>query len=375
MARNHGEFPHQSSQKPRSKTKNFSKNSRKKFAQKPNEQGIYLQKIEKNFPEISFFRENNNPISRIQSRIYGLLSHNENIKNIRESNNHNDRKNEKISNIIHETSHLSNLLAYASHNGKNWRRDGIRKMQDALLKQFQGGRAMEVLLTEAMMNTKEKTGDGIDFLPVKELDLSFKTDMMTRLPYKQNNTTKTFSIGTQITLAEIGDEKYENKHEQVKSSIPFIENNVTQAEIIEKYGRMYTTDMMSYIAINGSIREHMIKDRPALNNFRKWRKNGFDSDGLLDYFPKNFQEKMKIIAENVFETQKYLMSKEFVMASGKNFKKTEKMGENYHKKIQYNPNSRELTLSIYDKNEQLMKATFWLTDKNFSKIFDINYES
>lgn len=303
------------------------------------------------------------------------MENNNSVKKIREGNEHSERKNEKISNIIHDTTYLSNMLAYASHNGKNWRRDGIFKMQDALLKQLQNGRAMEVLLTEAMMNTKTKTGDGIDFLPVKELDLSYKTDMITRLPYKRNHSTGTFGFGTQITLAAIGDDKYENKREQVKSFIPSIENNLTQQEIVEKYGRIYTTDMMSYVAINGSIREYMIENAPALEKFRKWRKNGFDTDGLLPYFPKDFQEKIQIIAESIFETQKYLMSEDFIIDSVKNFKRTEKIGENYFKELRFSPHTRELTLSIYTKDEQLTKATFWITDKNFAKIFDMNYPS
>lgn len=113
---------------------------------------------------------------------------------------HPDRKNEYISDIIHNTQNLANILAYCSHNGKNWRKDGIQKMQDGLLKQFQSGRAMEVLLTEAMMNTKTKISDGVDFLPVKELDNNYKTDMISRLPYQNGH--RTFSFGTQITLAD-----------------------------------------------------------------------------------------------------------------------------------------------------------------------------
>lgn len=167
--------------------------------------------------------------------------------------------------------------------------------------------------------------------------------------------------------------KYIDKYEQVKAFIPVLENNITRNEIEEKYGRIYQIDMMSYVAINGSIREYMMNNMPALHNFRKWRKNGFDTSWILSYFPQDFQNKIKIIAENILQTQQYILSQEFLESIGNSWEQQEIIQDTYTKKLSYDINKQEIKLEISNQNETIVTATFWFTQKTFEKIFDNIY--
>lgn len=82
---------------------------------------------ERSFPEDSFFTVRET-ISNIQRRLYGISHTTKEISNLRKTKNI-DVKNEKLSQIIHQNENLSNIIAFSSHNGRNWQRDGILKMQ------------------------------------------------------------------------------------------------------------------------------------------------------------------------------------------------------------------------------------------------------
>lgn len=142
-------------------------------------------------------------LSNITHRIYGIvrfeaLSHEE--QNLLTNSPNSAILHENLTNILHNTKNLANILAYRSHNGVRWQCNSAHKMKQHLLHQFSGGRAAEIILCEAMMQSDPQ---GFHFFPVKELDLNYKTDMISRVPYHQNNALKTLAIGAQITTAPI----------------------------------------------------------------------------------------------------------------------------------------------------------------------------
>ena len=70
---------------------------------------------------------------------------------------------------------------------------------------------------------------------------------------------KTLAIGAQITTAPIymiseNFHKYEEKLEQMRAMVPFLESNQTQRDLKNRFGKLTTPDMMSYIALNGDLR-------------------------------------------------------------------------------------------------------------------------
>lgn len=131
-------------------------------------------------------------------------------------------RHEEITKILHSTQHLAHILAYRSHNGGNWRRDSAVKMKNALMQQFNGGRAAEMIMTEALML---QDLEGYHFLPVKEIDLSHKVDMISRVGVKRNGRfERTLAFGTQLTTAPIEgisgrDNIYERKREIVAAHL------------------------------------------------------------------------------------------------------------------------------------------------------------
>ncbi len=63
-----------------------------------------------------------------------------------------------------------------------------------------GGRALEVMLCEALIDNNQ----AFHFLPPRELDMSYKMDLCSRIPYRNSeNILHTFCIGTQITIAPL----------------------------------------------------------------------------------------------------------------------------------------------------------------------------
>lgn len=50
----------------------------------------------------------------------------------------------------------------------------------------------------------------------------------------------------------------------------------------------------------------------ALNNYREWRKNNFDTDGLLEYFEDDFRNALEIIGNEIIATQNLIVSENFL---------------------------------------------------------------
>ena len=71
---------------------------------------------------------------------------------------------------------------------------------------------------------------------------------------------KTLAIGAQITTTPIDMvsekfHKYAEKLKQMRAVVPFLESNQTQRDLKNRFGRLTTPDMMSYIALNGDLRK------------------------------------------------------------------------------------------------------------------------
>ena len=152
-------------------------------------------------------------------------------------------------------------------------------MKQHLFHQFGGGRAAEIILCEAMMQCDPQS---FHFLPVKELDLNYKTDMISRVPYRQNNILKTLSFGSQITTAPIDSpsekhKKYEEKLNQLRLIVPFLESQQTQQEIENRFGRLTTPNAISYIALNGDLRKIFSQNSNYTETkFREWKSKNFE---------------------------------------------------------------------------------------------------
>lgn len=360
-------------------------------------------------PEDSFFSTSNQIINNIKRRLFGI-QHKEQIHTIHQQNNRN--KHEKIEKILHNTRNIANRLAYSAHNGRNWERDNIAKMQRWLLNQLDGGRSLEILLAETMI----RLWNGFHFVPAKELDTEYKIDLISRLPVKEDDVIRSIAFGIQVTMANLQWESqkisnqntekrqitshkknfhnnkqktkkeeqkgninlYQEKYEQIKNLVPFLQSSKTQNDIHEKYGRLSIPQIIGYTVVNGRIQEILRSDlNPSMDYFRKWRKNNFKEDGLLDFFKKEFQDTMMVIANNILETERYILSKKFFDKSQKSFKWHIHFWENdkYEKIFNFSLNEKRVSLILKLNQEIIMKTTFFLTEADFKKLWDIHYNN
>lgn len=92
---------------------------------------------------------------------------------------------------------LYSSFAFRSHMGTDWKEWKYKKAQHYLRHQLFWWRAMEVLICEQMIQQHP----GFHFLPTQEMDLNYKTDMVSRMPYrsisklKWSTKLKTLAIG------------------------------------------------------------------------------------------------------------------------------------------------------------------------------------
>lgn len=175
-------------------------------------------------------------------------------------------------------------------------------------------------------------------------------------------------------IEENPESRYAKKYRQMRQIVPFLEDDMTREEIENIIGRLNVPDVVSYIALNGSLARKIAtqNQNPALDKFRKWRKNGFDTDGLLDYFDNDFHKKIVMVANELLKTQQFLMSENFLRKSLNKWSGTENINENYKKEIRFSPHTKELSVKIFNKEEILAKFTFFISEKVFGKICDIN---
>lgn len=248
-------------------------------------------------------------------------------------------------------------------------------MKQHLLNQFSGGRAAEIILCEAMMQSDPKS---FHFLPVKDLDLNYKTDMISRVPYHQNNALKTLAIGAQITTAPIdmiseNFHKYEEKLEQMRAVVPFLESNQTQRDLKNRFGRLTTPDMMSYIALNGDLRKIFARNSNySETKFQEWKSKNFEGNGILERFKNGYREDFRIIAEEISHVQHLIVRPFFLEKIQENFEEKSSFYEVYERNLSFNSEANELTLSIKKLDEIIARAIFFITPKMQKKLEKIH---
>lgn len=303
-------------------------------------------------------------LSNVAHRIYGIIgfeSLSEEEKNALTDFSNSAILHENLTNILHNTKNLANALAYCSHNGMHWQRDSAHKMMQHLLNQFQGGRGAEIILCEAMMQHNPQS---FHFLPVKELDLNYKTDMISRVPYHENNVLKTLAIGAQITTAPIDAtsenfNKYEEKLEQMRAVVPFLESNQTQRDLKNRFGRLTTPDMMSYIALNGDLRKIFAQNSNySETKFQEWKSKKFEGNGLLERFKNGYREDFRIIAEEISRAQRLIVRPFFLEKIQQNFEEKSQFGGIYERNLSFDSEANELTLSITKLDETIARVIF-----------------
>lgn len=317
-------------------------------------------------------------LSNIAHRIYGIvrfeaLSPEE--QNLLTNSPSSTILHENLTNILHNTKNLANILAYRSHNGAHWQRDNAHKMKQHLRNQFGGGRAAEIILCEAMMQSKPQS---FHFLPVKELGLNYKTDMISRVPYHQNNALKTLAIGAQITTAPIdmiseNFHKYEEKLEQMRAVVPFLESDQTQRDLKNRFGKLTTPDMMSYIALNGNLRKIFAQNSNySETKFQEWKSKNFEGNGVLERFKNGYREDFRIIAEEISRVQHLIVRPFFLEKIQENFEEKSSFYAVYEQNLSFNSETNELTLSIKKLDETIARAIFFITPKMQKKLEKIH---
>lgn len=316
-------------------------------------------------------------LSNISHRIYGIvrfeaLSPEE--QNLLTNSPNSTILHENLTNILHNTKNLANILAYRSHNGAHWQCNNAHKMKQHLLNQFSGGRAAEIILCEAMMQSDPQS---FHFLPVKDLDLKYKTDMISRVPYHQNNALKTLAIGAQITTAPIdmiseNFHKYEEKLEQMRAVVPFLESNQTQCDLKNRFGRLTTPDMMSYIALNGDLRKIFARNSNYSKiKFQEWKSKHFEGNGILERFKNGYREDFRIIAEEISSVQRLIVRPFFLEKIQENFDEKSSFYAVYERNLSFNSETNELALNIKKLDETIARAIFFITpemQKTLEKI-------
>ncbi len=275
---------------------------------------------------------------------------------------------EYLTNHIHQTKSLAHHLAYRSHNGENWQLDSAEKMNKKLLQQFNGGRAAEVIMTEALMLTNK---EWYHFLPVKEMDLNHKVDMISRIPVQRNNSFAwTIAFGTQLTVAPViwiswKENVYEWKKSIVKSRLGWFEDEHSRMDLAARHGALTVPDIISFIALNGSIGKTFINTSDTTTTkFFEWKHKNFElNKWMLGRFKRGFREDILLLAEELSNIQKFIVSEDFLENIQKNFHETRNFDVVYKKEVSYNTETRELTLIIYKEWEILMRADFFITPK------------
>lgn len=319
-----------------------------------NESRIFIRK---NIPEWS-------GLSDVQKRVYGIL---------REENTD-----------FRDTKSIFEALPYLSHNGVNWQWFSDKRLEDWLYNQLQWGRSVEVIICESLISLDLPW---FHFLPTKEFDLSYKTDLISRIPYFLPTDTwkklRTLSIGSQITVMEIPENmEHYNSHERCKKKKKYMDkmNQIiqmneylhlpeTRKDLKKYYGKLTLPDIMCFIAVNGNIRKTFWADSTYLHQeFEKWRVSDFQTDSLIENLEPHLRDDIYDIARFISDTQKYIFSKEFLqnkdMKNGRSFEQILDTG----KDILYDSNSGTLECFFRRGNEVLSKITYLFIHDDMKKL-------
>lgn len=231
------------------------------------------------------------------------------------------------------------------------------------------------------------------------------------------NSNKTISIGTQITTAKITKNdnettnKYEEKFEQIKNITPFLHTKATRAEMEQKYGRLTVPDIISYTAINGKIAKKLwANSQIGAKYFEKWKQKNYENSGLLELvehdiarelhaekqaeFGHKYHEKPKsarerkaqkaffesqnysattpetitLFAKILDETNNFLLSKDFLDSLQENWKQSENFAKNFTKTLEYNAETKELTLEVFHHDEIVVRSVYFLMNEDIELL-------
>ncbi len=174
---------------------------------------------------------------------------------------------------------------------------------------------MEIFLVE---NLIERENDiARDWIPPLELDLSYKIDMMSRIPLQEKTSKKlsSFCIATQITVAQvepITDKRYISPEQDVYTKKFFqtqmmadgFENPFRRKEIEENFGKIHVPDVLCFLAVNGQLGKFCSNSSGiGWYMYNQWQKSGFRESSLSSRLKPKNKIPLDMIGEFVRWTQ------------------------------------------------------------------------
>ncbi|MDO4874299.1 MAG: hypothetical protein Q4A35_03820 [Candidatus Gracilibacteria bacterium] len=183
----------------------------------------------------------------------------------------------------------------------------------------------------------------------------------------------TLAIGAQITTTPIdmiseNFHKYKEKLKQMRAVVPFLESDQAQCDLKNRFGRLTTPDMMSYIALNGDLRKIFAQNSNySKTKFQEWKSKNFEGNGVLERFENDYREDFRIIAEEISHVQHLIVRPFFLEKIQENFEEKSSFYEVYERNLSFNSEANELTLSIKKLDETIARAIFFHYTRNAEK--------
>ena len=254
------------------------------------------------------------------------------------------------------------------------------------MRQLQGGRALEVVVCEELIRWGYA---GFHFLPTKEFDMSYKTDLISRISYTRDHPIsgskqlRTFSIGSQLTLMELpenieGNDReshlkrrnYNDKLEQVRQMNRYLHIPLSRRELKWAYGKLTLPDIMAFVAVNGELRKTLWNNSSyTYTKFKEWREKWFPSSWLGGEFKERLRNTLQRITHFIAQTQKYILSDEFLLWDQMETKKwCAKREGDWSFLCNFDKNTQELECYMYDAGELIVKVTYLFIQDDIDKL-------
>lgn len=275
-------------------------------------------------------------------------------------------------------------IPYLAHSGVNWKEFSDARAEKNLYNQHDWGRGVETLLCEALISQQLP---GFHFLPTKELDLSYKTDLISRIaylsPHRGGVKLKTVSIGSQITVMQIPEnvsgwnsydtndkrKKYDDKMKQVELMNEYLHLPNTRAELEGVYGKLTLPDIMCFIGVNGTIRKTFSTESSYLRQeFKKWKESGFITDSLIQNFKPHIWNALIQVATFISWSQGFILSKDFLYHPDLIKKKYFSVKITDHITIMYDPDTGKLDCLLMEWDHILSKITYFFIQDDIKKL-------
>lgn len=261
-----------------------------------------------------------------------------------------------------------------------------------------------LFLESLIMQTKR---NDLHFRPPKDMDGLYKIDALSRI--LGENSHKTIAFGTQLSLANIEenfseeifgkkhkkmdeknpktyDSKYQKKFNEIKEIAQIMEKPNARESTEQFFGRISTPDIFCYTAINGIVKKKFAKEVRCLKKyFETWKEENFEKNGLLEYCHPDLQAVIGVVARHHLETQKYLISENFLEHCENNTEIITPQGEIilkngekifFLKKDIWNAKTQEFTSELYSfshregvENSTLCaKSVYFLSENILAKM-------